>query len=105
MAKKNLKISITDEDVAHVASLARLPIDPTRLPVIKKQLIDSLEYVRTVQTLDLDGVPETAQVSGLTNILREDEVDENRMLTQEQALSNAPRSHKGFFVVTAIMEE
>lgn len=105
MAKKTQKIGITDDDVMHVAALAHLPIDPSRLSIIKKQLIDSLEYVRTVQTLELDEVPETVQVSGLTNVLREDEVDESRMLTQEQALSNAPRSHKGFFVVKAIMEE
>jgi aspartyl-tRNA(Asn)/glutamyl-tRNA(Gln) amidotransferase subunit C len=101
--KKTLVIS--DSDVKHVAALANIPLDPSRLAIVKKQLEESLEYVRTVQTLDLDDIPETVQISGLQNVMREDVVDTAHMLTQKQALFNAPKQHQGYFVVKSVMEE
>lgn len=96
---------ITTNDVQHVAQLANLPLDPAKISLYQKQLEDSLEYVRIVQTLDLDNVEETVQISGLTNVWREDVVDPSRTFTQEQALANAPSSLNGFFMVNGIMKE
>lgn len=95
---------ITGSDVSHVVALAHLVIDPAKLPIVQKELQDSLAYVRQVQQLDLSAVPETVQISGLENITREDRVDTARMLSQPEALANAPRQHQGFFMVPAIME-
>jgi Asp-tRNA(Asn)/Glu-tRNA(Gln) amidotransferase C subunit len=41
----------------------------------------------------------------LSNITRPDEVDESSMLSQQQALANAPKHHKGYFVVARIIEK
>jgi len=45
------------------------------------------------------------QVTGLENATREDEVQEERMFTQEEALRNAPRTHNGYFVVDQILDK
>jgi aspartyl/glutamyl-tRNA(Asn/Gln) amidotransferase C subunit len=50
-------------------------------------------------------VKPASQVTGLENVFREDEVNEKDTLTQDQALSNAPRKYSGFFVVDQILEE
>ncbi|MBI5620037.1 Asp-tRNA(Asn)/Glu-tRNA(Gln) amidotransferase GatCAB subunit C, partial [Candidatus Gottesmanbacteria bacterium] len=57
-----------------------------------------------IQTLDTSNVPETSQVTGSENVFRDDEVDAGRILTQEEALSNAKRTHNGFFVVKSVFE-
>lgn len=101
MAKNN---TITIQDVQHLAKLANLPIDKSKYKKLQEQLGSILDYVRAVQTAPTENTPETTQVTGLSNVWREDVVDNERMLTQEEALSNAKRTHDGYFVVDAVIE-
>ena len=95
---------ITTAQVAHVAHLAKLPVNPSQLSEFQNQIEPVLEYVKAVQDAPTKNILETTQVTGLTNVLRKDEVDNARTFTQEQALSNAQSTHNGFFMVPAIME-
>lgn len=52
------RLKLTDEEVARYAD----------------QLTGILSYVEKVSTLDLEDVPATAQVTGLFNVTREDEI-------------------------------
>lgn len=101
MAKTKL---ITQTDVKHLAKLASLPISDERLTKLSDQVETTFEYIQTIQDTDTSDLSETNQVTGLTNILREDEIDDSRTLTQEQALKNAKQAYKGYFVVPAILE-
>ncbi len=102
MAKTQKANLITEDIVKHVAKLANLPIPEKKLPLFQKQLESILEYVQLVQSTDTQGVPETTQTTGLTNVWRDDIVDDSRTLTQEQALKNAKKSYKGYFVVPSV---
>ena len=95
---------ITGQVVEKIAKLAHLTLTPSQQQQFTQQLSPVIDYVSKIQALDTTNVPETSQVTGLENVLREDEVDAGRMLTQEEALSNAKRTHNGFFVVKAIFE-
>lgn len=97
--------SLSLADVRHVVQLAHLPVSEEQLAQFHTQIHSVLSYMSTIQQLPTQGVSETSQVTGLTNILREDIVDTDRMFTQEQALANAKRRHKGFIVVNAVLEE
>jgi Glu-tRNAGln amidotransferase C subunit. len=44
-------------------------------------------------------------VTDLENVFREDEVDENQMLSQDKALQQAKNKHNGYFVVDQILED
>jgi aspartyl-tRNA(Asn)/glutamyl-tRNA(Gln) amidotransferase subunit C len=94
---------ITKSQVKHVAKLANLQLTSKQVDKFQSQLSSVLEYVSKIQNLDTSGVKETAQVTNLENITREDEVDEKYMLTQEQALGNAKKTHDGFFVVDHLL--
>ena len=94
---------ITVDDVKHVAKLANLPISDELFPKYQKDLESILEFVKTVQTVNTEGVKETTQVTGLENVWREDVVEGSRTFTQQQALANAPNQHNGFFMVKAIL--
>lgn len=96
---------ITLDDVAHVARLANLTINPTKLQTFQKQLKSILEYVRLVQDAHTQDVLETSQTTGLINVLREDRVDTSRSFTQADALANSQQTHNGYFLVPSVFEE
>jgi aspartyl-tRNA(Asn)/glutamyl-tRNA(Gln) amidotransferase subunit C len=96
---------ITSDDTAHVAKLASLPVSNEKLKIFQAQLGSILEYVQVIQSTDTAQVKETHQTTGLTNVMREDVVDDSRTFTQVEALSNAKHTHKGYFLVPAIMEQ
>lgn len=98
-------MKITPLIVQHVARLAHLTITSQQQQRFVQQLSGVIDYVSKIRKLKTEEVEETSQVTGLTNVFREDEVDEKRTFTQEEALSNAKKAHDGYFVVPAIFEE
>ena len=102
MIAKKPEISLSD--VEKVAKLANLPLSAEQKKHLAATFSTTIAYVSKVQQLNTAGVIETSQVTGLVNVLREDKVEEDRMFSQDQALANAKRSHKGFFAVKAIFD-
>jgi len=91
-------------DVKQVAALANLPLDPQTHSRLQSQFDTTLKTVAQVNELDVAGVDPTSQVTGLTNVTREDKVDPSRVLTQDQALSGAKQHHNGYFVVPSVFD-
>lgn len=97
--------AFTKDDVAHIARLARLKVDSRESSYFAKQFNQTLKVVEKLGDLKTQGVAETSQVTGLSNVFRKDRVDERRILSQNEALSNTKRSYRGFFVVKAIFND
>lgn len=93
--------SITQQEVEHVARLARLDLTETEKPMFAEQLDHILSYVDQLQGVSTEGVPLMASVAQEKPVLREDIPGE--CLSVEKALANAPESHEGFFVVPKIL--
>ncbi len=89
-------------DVSHVAKLANLPLSEEERKKFEKQLSSILEYVEQLQKVDTSKVEETSQVTGLENVLREDESADS--LPQHAALSDAKEKYNGFFKVKAVLD-
>ena len=92
---------ISEEEVRHVAKLARLALSEEEVIRFQRQLEEILEYVAKLQELNLDGVEPTTHVIPIINRLKEDELRES--LTREKALSNAPDSKGGYFKVPKVI--
>lgn len=90
-------------DIKHIAKLASLPLLPTEINKLEKQLEETLDYVKELSEIDTNNVEPTSQVTGLENVLREDVAKPS--LTQAEALSNTKSKHNGFFKVRAIFSE
>jgi aspartyl-tRNA(Asn)/glutamyl-tRNA(Gln) amidotransferase subunit C len=94
-------MSISEEEVRHVALLARLGLTDDEVLRLRDELSNILEQVDKIGELDLEGVEPMAHAVDLTNVTRP---DENRpSLTQEEALLNAPESRDGAFVIPRIV--
>ncbi len=95
-------MSLTREEVRHVAMLARLGLDPGEEDFYAEQLSGILTHIDRLQKLDTKAIPATAQVVELRSVMRDDEPRPG--LTQEEALANAPAAENGYFVVKAILD-
>ncbi len=96
---------ITSDIVSHIAALANIPVTEKESQTLADGFTKVLEVVDTLSTINVSGVDPVGQVTGLENVTREDEIHEERMFTQEEALRNAPRTHNGYFVVDQILDK
>lgn len=91
--------------VKHIADLANIPLNKGDATWLAEDFAKTLTIIDNLNELDLSAVEPTHQVTGLENILRDDEVDQKRSFTQEEALHNAGRTYDGYFVVDQIIEQ
>jgi len=96
-------VSITREQVAHLADLARIDLSDAELDHLAPQLSVILESIASIQGVAGDDVPPTSHPMPLTNVFREDVVVPG--LTPEEALSGAPEAEQQRFSVPRILGE
>jgi aspartyl-tRNA(Asn)/glutamyl-tRNA(Gln) amidotransferase subunit C len=95
-------MSVTPEDVEHMAFLARLGLTGEEKVTLQEQLSAILEHMRALNELDASGIPPTAQVIPLTNVMRPDETGPS--LPREAVLANAPDGDGEFFRVPPVLD-
>jgi aspartyl-tRNA(Asn)/glutamyl-tRNA(Gln) amidotransferase subunit C len=95
--------NISRDEVAHLASLARLAVTEDELTTFAGQLDVILQSVATVGEVAADDIPPTSHAVPLVNVFRDDV--EIQCLTQQQALSGAPSAVDGRFRVPRILGE
>lgn len=93
-------MAITNDDVLHVAKLARLEIPEDEIEAVREQLGAILEAVSKVSELDLSDVEPTSHPLDLVNVFDEDVPRES--LDRADALANAPDPSEGAFRVPTV---
>lgn len=95
-------MSLTRQEVEHIAELARLGLTEEEKELFAGQLSAILDYFQVLQQLDTDLVPPTTTAIPQENVMFEDEVEPSS--SREDILSNAPDAVDGFFRVRAILK-
>lgn len=95
--------SITRDEVAHLARLARLELTPEELDTYAAQLDVILGAVARVNEVASDDIPPTSHSVPLTNVMRTDDV--RPCLTPDEVLGEAPAVEDQRFKVPRILEE
>lgn len=98
-----MSVRLTQDEVRHVAELAKLRLSEAEIEQFAGQLSAILEYAERLQEVDTSSVPPTPYVLPLSNVMRADEP--TSCLSNEEALANAPDHENGFFRVRAVFEE
>lgn len=80
---------ITREDVLKLAQLSKLSLSEEQLGRFTRELDEIVNYVEQLQAVDVSGLEPTDQVTGLTNVMREDEVREYQA-SPDDLLKNVP---------------
>ncbi|MFA6550075.1 MAG: Asp-tRNA(Asn)/Glu-tRNA(Gln) amidotransferase subunit GatC [Candidatus Gracilibacteria bacterium] len=80
---------LSEEEVKHIAKLARIRLTDEEIKKFSTQLTDILEYVKILEEVDTKDVEPTSQVTGLKDVTREDVVVSN-LATGEDLLKCSP---------------
>ena len=95
-------MSLSTQEVAKVAVLARLRLSPEELETFTGQLNAIVDYVAQLQEPDTNGVEPLAHGVEVRNVFRDDVRGE--ALPREAALTNAPKRNKESFLVPAVLD-
>ena len=93
---------LTQDEVEHVALLARLELTDEEKERFTEQLNSILEHFQALSEIDTTGVPPTSHVIEVQNVTRPDRVTPS--LSPEEALSGAPDRVDDFFQVPRVVE-
>jgi aspartyl-tRNA(Asn)/glutamyl-tRNA(Gln) amidotransferase subunit C len=67
-------MSITREDVLHLAELSSISLDEAQIEPLKKDLDNIVNYFSQLDELDTENVEPTYQCFDMQNVWREDEI-------------------------------
>jgi aspartyl-tRNA(Asn)/glutamyl-tRNA(Gln) amidotransferase subunit C len=95
-------MTLTREEVEHIALLARLDLSEDEIARYKQQLSAILDHIAQMQTLDTQNIQPTSSVLPPRTRLRSDEPRAG--LSHEQALDNAPDIENRQFRVPPVLE-
>lgn len=96
-------MALSRDDVAHLASLARIDLGEAELDRMLGELSVILDSVAKVQQAPTEGVEPMSHPMPLTNVTRPDEVRPG--LSAAEALSGAPAQEQQRFLVPRILDE
>lgn len=74
-----------------LASLARISLSDDEVSEFSEELSAILQYVEMLDGVDVEGLQPTNQVTGLTNVMRDDEVIDYGYAPQD-LLKNVPKT-------------
>jgi len=94
-------MSISREEVLHIAKLARLSLSEEEITMYTHQLGDILNYVQKLNELNIDDVEPMKHILDMVNVLREDK--DLPSLSREDVLKNAPEHDDEFFKVPRVL--
>ena len=94
---------ISEETVDKLTTLSRLEFNGKEKEEIINDLNRMLDFVSKLNELDTSNVEPLIYMNDEKNILREDEV--KQILSQKEALSNAPKKDSDYFKVPKVVEK
>lgn len=93
---------ISIDEVHHLAQLSSLQLDDTEAEALRVDLGNILGYIEQLSELNTDGVEPTYQVTGLSNVWREDTVDDYGV-SRESLLALAPEADQNQIKVPKVL--
>jgi aspartyl-tRNA(Asn)/glutamyl-tRNA(Gln) amidotransferase subunit C len=106
-AANALAMSVTREQVAKIASLARITMSEEELDRMAPELNNILGFIEQLGEVDTSAVEPMTAVIPNTLRLRDDVVDADPLTggnRREDVLANAPVAEHGFFGVPKVIE-
>lgn len=95
-------MAITENDVKHVAKLAKLSFKDDEIAHFTEQLGDIIQMVEQLNEIDTTGVPVMTHGYPVINVMREDIASLGT--DRELLFENVPEKQAGFIKVPAMFE-
>jgi aspartyl-tRNA(Asn)/glutamyl-tRNA(Gln) amidotransferase subunit C len=95
-------MSVSSEQVRHIAKLARIAMSEGELERLVPELNAIIGWVEQLDEVNTDGVEPLTAVIEQKLRLRDDVVDDGNI--RDAVLANAPAAQHGFFAVPKVIE-
>ncbi len=95
-------MELTRDEVMRIAQLARIKLTEEEVTSLASQLSNILGHIAAMQEVDTSGVPISASILPVTNVMREDAAEPS--LPIDEALANTPEREDNFARVKAVLE-
>ncbi|POA96792.1 Asp-tRNA(Asn)/Glu-tRNA(Gln) amidotransferase GatCAB subunit C [Chromobacterium sinusclupearum] len=95
-------MSLTHQDVARIAKLARIDVSEAEIAATADQLNNIFGLIEKMQEVNTDGIEPMAHPQDVSLRLRDDVVTETNQRERFQAV--APQVEKGLFLVPKVIE-
>jgi len=95
-------MSVTNEQVRHIARLARIAMSDEEIERLAPELNNILGWVEQLAEVNTDGIEPMTAVIDQKLRLRDDVVTEGNI--RDEVLANAPEAQHGFFAVAKVIE-
>jgi aspartyl-tRNA(Asn)/glutamyl-tRNA(Gln) amidotransferase subunit C len=95
-------MSLTSEEVEHIALLAHLQLGEQELDKYRRQLESILEFADRLRKLDTSHISPTTTVLPLRSVVREDVIGES--LNIDDALANTVERDRNMFRIPPVFE-
>ena len=96
-------MEITNKLIQDIAALAKLEFDERSAEQMKADLEKIIGFVDKLSEIDTEGVDPLIYLSEEVNVLREDEI--KAVISQVEALKNAPEKDSDYFKVPTILKK
>jgi len=96
---------ITNQDVQHIARLARIELSPEEEKKFEQELSAILEFIKKLNEVNTEGVEPMTGGTALKNVMRPDEqIDQYLEGKSDELLKAAPEIKNGWIKVKAVFE-
>ena len=96
-------MKITNKLIQDIAALAKLEFDERSAEQMKADLEKIIGFVDKLSEIDTEGVEPLIYLSEEVNVLREDEI--KAVISQVEALKNAPEKDSDYFKVPTVLKK
>ena len=94
-------MEISREEILHIAKLASLKIKEEEIEEYRKNLQDILNFAKTIDSVNTEGLEETNGATANVNVLREDEIKDFE--NKEGLMQNAPDKENNMFKIPKVL--
>jgi len=94
-------MEISREEILHIAKLASLKIKEEEIEEYRKNLQDILNFAKTIDSVNTEGLEETNGATANINVLREDEIKDFE--DKESLMKNAPEQENNMFKIPKVL--
>ena len=95
-------MSVSKEDVLHIAKLSKLNLTDEELEMYTNDLSSIVDFANQLSNIDVEGVKPTAHILNIQNVFRKDVMQAS--YDREEILKNAPSKDAGCVSVPKVVE-
>jgi aspartyl-tRNA(Asn)/glutamyl-tRNA(Gln) amidotransferase subunit C len=96
-------MKITEDDIQNLAHLSRLELSNSEAISMKEDLSKILDFIATIEQLDLKNIEPLVYMTTSENVLREDRASSS--IGHDQAMKNAPEADSDYFKVPKVVDK